>query len=295
VGPSGSLTLGGTFSDTLDFGGGTWQTRDPGGDLFLVAFDAASGAYRWSHAHVSGAAGLGEQTSDAVLGGAEDENGNLFVVGEFGSRGVDLGGGLITGAGEADVFLASYTPDGVHRWSRGFGTADNDAGVELALGSDGRIYIAAVVYGPTDLGGGPLPHHGAIDVALACYTPSGEHIWSQQLGGPGEDWVDTLALDGQDNLYIGGYHYDVLDLGGGDLPHAGSADAFVASYTAAGTHRWSRAYGGVGTDYVMRLAVDRGGAVYLAGGFEDSVDLGCGTPLVSAGEQDGFLVRMVPP
>ena len=97
------------------------------------------------------------------------------------------------------------------------------------------------------------------------------------------------------NLYVGGYHYDVLDLGGGELPHAGAEDAFVASYTPAGVHRWSRAFGGAGSDYVMRLAVDRGGAVYFAGGFEDSVDFGCGTPLTSAGDRDGFVVRMVPP
>jgi hypothetical protein len=294
VGPSGSLTLGGLFGGTVDFGGGPWQTVDPGGDLFLVALEATSGVHRWSHTDIGGPAGLGEQTSDAVRGGAEDPGGNLFVVGQFGSRGVDLGGGVLTGAGGTDTFLASYAPDGTHRRSRVFGTTYDDAGVELAVGRDGRIYVAAVVHGPSDLGGGPLPHHGAIDVALACYTADGEHLWSQQLGGPDDDVVDTLALDAQDNLYLGGYHYDVIDLGGGELPHAGGADAFFASYTAAGVHRWSRAHGSASQDYVMRLAVDPRGTVFVGGGFSESVDFGCGAPLVSAGGHDGFLIRMEP-
>ena len=53
----------------------------------------------------------------------------------------------------------------------------------------------------------------------------------------------------------------------------GAADIFVASFTAAGVHRWSGSLGGDAGDRGTAIAV-RDATVVVAGGLADVVDLG---------------------
>jgi len=290
-----TLSIGGAFPSQLDLGGGAFQSRyQP--ELFVAGLSTDTGAHLWSYAFLDGyAPNYLSGPAEAVRGGAEDASGNIYVVGEFSAGGVDLGGGVLTSAGGTDFFLGSFTGDGVHRWTRSYGGAGYDAGHRMAVGRDGKIYVTAVTDGAIDLGGGLLAHHGGEDIGLACYTADGEHIWSRQMGSVDNDFATTLVLDAQGNIFIAGFHRNTVDFGGGELLSVGGADAFVASFTEDGEHRWSRSLGGTGGDYPVGLAVDDWGGVYLGGWFREGGDFGCSEPLTSAGEADAFLLRLVQP
>jgi hypothetical protein len=73
-------------------------------------------------------------------------SGNIVVGGRV-TAGVDLGGGVLANHGWGDLFVAMFTPDGEHLWSRAHGRAWDDEVMGGAVWPDGRIAIAAHLAG----------------------------------------------------------------------------------------------------------------------------------------------------
>ena len=101
---------------------------------------------------------------------------------------------------------------------------------------------------PTDLRH-PPPQAGPGDVFLASYTSGGgAHRWSKIFGGYGTDVGNAVTVDPSGNVYLTGmycaYAIDAIDFGGGSLGASTGCDAFLASFTDGGSHRWSNAIGG---------------------------------------------------
>ena len=65
-------------------------------------------------------------------------------------------------------------------------------------------------------------------------------------------------------------------------------DIFIARFTAAGDHVWSKGFGDAGNQNVRDVAIDGTGAVVVTGYFESTVDLGGGV-LTSGGTNDILL------
>src|SRR4030095_7777723 len=66
--------------------------------------------------------------------------------------------------------------------------------------------------------------------------------------------------------------------------------SFLAKYSAAGVHQWSKKIGGSGDEVVKCIALDGFGNIFLAGGFYGAANFG-GAVMTSAGDQDGFLAK----
>jgi len=137
-----------------------------------------------------------------------------------------------------------------------------------------------------DLGGGILAadQSGATsstqpnDIFLAKFTSSGDHVWSQRLGGPGDDVGSDVAIQPDGNVVIAGRFAGSVDLGGGPLVAGASHDSFVAGFSSAGTHGWSTAFSGDDLNSPSSLAVDPvTGAIVVAGWFYDAVTIGDST------------------
>lgn len=223
-------------------------------------------AHRWSTA-------FGDTENDIGYSIAIDAAGNACITGSF--RGsVDFGGGVRVSAGSEDGFVASYGPDGSHRWSRRFGAEFHDRGSSIGVDALGNSLITGTFRGEVDFGGGPLVA-AADDVFIASYTSGGSHRWSQRFDVGGGAWA--LAVDAAGNAYITGYYNGSADFGGDTFVGSG---AYLASYTSDGTHRWSQAFEMAGAG--AGLAVDRSGNVYVTGQLTGSADFGGGT-LVSDG------------
>ncbi len=266
------------------------STKEPGG---CGSCDPAKSATAWtrpagclvSHAW---SRGLGGTSSDTGYGVAVDASGNVYVTGYFYNT-VDFGGGVLTSAGSNDVFLASYTPSGKHRWSKRFGSTSSDYGYAVAVDGAGNVYLAGYFYGTVDFGGGALTSAGSNDIFVASYTASGQHRWSKRFGGTSSDYAYGLAVDGSGNLYLTGSFYTSIDFGGGAIAANGSStDLYLASFTSLGAHRWSKGFGGTSSDYGYGVATDAGGNVYLTGYFYNTLSFG-GASLTSAGSFDVFL------
>jgi hypothetical protein len=291
--PAGDLYLAGSFSGTLDLGGGALTSAGES-DIYLARFDPTSGAHRWSM-RLGGSGGEG--VADLALDGA----GHLFVAAGSSGDTLDLGGGPMPGFGAGDIVLVKLTTDGAHLASRRFGSEAHDDFQALAVDPSGNLFVTGSIGSVTDLGGGQLPYGGYGDIFLACYaTGDLAHRWSKTFGGYWRDDVEALLLDAAGNVTItGSFSSDTIDFGGpGQLAnpsgypaveiHAVTSDLFLASFDAGGRHRWSQRFGDTGGESGHDLVGDAAGNLYLTGSFGGKLDLG-GGELTGAGYGDIFV------
>jgi hypothetical protein len=107
--------------------------------------------------------------------------------------------------------------------------------------------------------------------------------WAVKAGGTSEDQAFGLGVDGSGNAYLAGNFYSSpANFGGISLINKGSADAFVAKFSNAGSVIWAKSFGAEGDDEAFSLACDTSGNSYVCGWFTSTnIDFGTG-PLTNA-------------
>ncbi len=273
----------GYFVNSVDLGTGSLTSAGMG-DIFVAEY-RSDGTPLWSKR-------IGSTGDDRGKAVAVDGSGNVYVTGFF--RGtVDFGGGPVSSATNAtNAFLVKYSSGGAHLWSKRLSTASGlDDGTSLAVDGQGNVIVGGTLYQTSDFGGGPLTSAGGGDIYLVKLTPAGAHVWSRRMGSTADDWVNGVAVDGQGNVTATGYFNGSVNFGGATLTSAGGKDIYLAQYSSAGAHLWSRQFGGAADDIARSVAVDGSGNIVITGNFASStVDFGGGALANSAGA-DIFLAK----
>jgi len=84
----------------------------------------------------------------------------------------------------------------------------------------------------------------------------GELQWNYTWAGTADDWVNDLALDSSDNLYLAGYTKSFGALGN---------DICLLKYNPTGSLQWNYTWGTAGHDYSYAIGLDSSENIYLAG------------------------------
>jgi outer membrane protein assembly factor BamB len=281
----GRVVVTGTLDRVADFGGGPLQSEGLT-DVFVVALDA-SGKHLWSRRFGDAS----EQEAGAV---ALAPDGSVLLTGSFDGS-IDFGGGRLTSAGGGDVFVAKLDASGKHLWSKRSGDAHAQHGRALAVDADGDVVLAGDAQGALDFGGSAPASPDATGLFLARFDPGGRLLAGKRFPAEPRALVrpHAVAVDRTGAVVVAGALRGTSDLGGGPLHSAGATelDAFVAKLDASGAHVWSKRFGDGASQEVLALALDAGGAPWIAGRFDGSVDFGGGA-LKSAGKDDVFLAHL---
>jgi len=189
---------------------------------------------------------------------------------------------------------SATTLGGAHVWSTHFGgpTAGVDSAkpVGIVVDGTGASIVLGVLNGSVNFGGGSLTSAGGGDIYLVKYSATGGYLWSFRVGGPSNEVPKGIAIDAAGNIVITGFFGGTVDFGGGALTGS-SASGFVAKYSSAGAHLWSRRLStGSVLDEGTAVGVDGAGNVIVAGGFYGTVNFGGGS-LTSAGSEDIVLLK----
>jgi len=135
---------------------------------------------------------------------------------------------------------------------------------------------------------------GVCDGASACV--SGEHIGSASYGDSGNQYARDVAVDAAGNVYVIGYFFDTIDLGGGPLTSAGFRDMFVVKYDPMGAHVWTKHLSDPNSIYGWEIEIDGAGDVVIGGYFFGGLDFGIANqaPFTTAGNFDVFVAKLDP-
>jgi uncharacterized delta-60 repeat protein len=176
---------------------------------------------------------------------AVDGQGNVYVTGASYGSGTNY-----------DYATIKYNSNGVQQWVQrynGTGNGDDEA-LSLAVDGQGNVYVTGESYGSGTY----------YDYATIKYNSAGVEQWVQRYNGPGngDDYANSLAADGQGNVYVTGY-----SIGSGT-----SYDYATIKYNSSGVQQWVQRYNTPGNsrDWAYSLAVDGQGNVYVTGASDGS-------------------------
>jgi hypothetical protein len=235
--------------------GETWGTLpgniSAGGyDAFVRKYDTA-GNEVWTRQFGGGG-------GEGAWGVALDQAGNAYVVGTTRAA--------LTGqspAGGFDAFVRRYDPAGNEVWTRQFGTEGDEGARGVALDARGNV----LVVGSTDrpLAGGTSA--GGYDVYVRQYDGAGNELWTRQFGSAADDYGVAVAVDrGGQALVVGS-----ADRALPGQSSAGGTDAFLRSFDATGTVRWTKQFGTETIDDAWGVAIDAAGRAYVVGSTEQNL------------------------
>ena len=156
VDAAGNVFVTGAFDGTVNFGGGNHISA--GSSMFLVSYNNG-GSHRWSLSAGSGCHGW-----DVTVSSAQD----VFVTGLLLGT-ADFGGGDLSSAGAADVFMVRYDNDGNHQRSDLYGDMGTDVAFGIAVDANEHPIITGETNGTINFGGGDLTTTGAFDVFVAKF------------------------------------------------------------------------------------------------------------------------------
>lgn len=189
---------------------------------------------------------------------AADPSGNCIIAG--GTQ-----GSLFSStSGRYDMFVGKYDTDGNLLWGRQRGTGEREFAFGVAADSSGNIY--ATGYTGAALDG--QSHVGKWDIYLMKFNPTGDWLWTRQIGTGQDDEGYAVTTDASDNVYITGYVR-------GDMhgqTRVGSADVFISKYNASGTRLWTRLFGSPEIDQAWAICCDASGNVFVTGYCQGSIE-----------------------
>ncbi len=208
---------------------------------------------------------------------ATDLAGNIYLAGgtKSNSNIATMGSYQTSLSGSWDGFAVKFNRAGQRLWATYYGGSSYDGFCAVAADASGNIYL-----GGNTRGGSGLASAGAYQTTLrgnyggllVRLNTAGVRQWATYIAGNDSDLLYSICLDGQGNLYAGGFAvsdsflatpgaYDVIKDSGTNT----SSDGWLAKFSTGGNMQWCTYYGGYGEDMIRTLACDAAGNVYAGG------------------------------
>ena len=276
-------------------------------DIFVAKYSAEGTLTWWKTV-----AGSGNGSGSAI---AALPNGSALVTGYFAAT-VTFGPGepnqtVLSSAGDSDIFVAKYNPDGSLAWAKRAGGDGymGDAGYGIAALSDGSAVVTGYFHDAATFGLGEtnevtVTSMGWTDAFIAKYNGDGTLAWAGSGGGTDFDSGGSAAALANGGALVTGWFKGAATFGGGDPNETlltGATpqdDVFVARYNPDGTLAWAKSAGGGGGDVGSGIAAMSDGSAVVIGSSWGSITFNPGEPdettLTGLGSTDFFLARYNP-
>jgi hypothetical protein len=248
---SGNVYLAGYSTQSW---GGPLHAHSGGWDIFAAKLNS-SGALMWN----TFLGGSGDESGDDLFVGG---GGDLYVTGPSDEA---WGTPVRAFAGDVDAFAAKLDTNGSLTWNTFLGGSAVDYAAGIAVDGAGNVYLA----GKSRSGwGSPVRAYTASDDGFAAKLNSAGGLdWNTFLGGGGDDYCHSLALDENGNVYVAGFSYS--SWGSPVRAYTGGIDAYAIRLNSTGGLTWLTFLGGNGDDIGTGIVVDGSGDV-VVGGYSDA-------------------------
>ncbi|HYV93796.1 MAG TPA: T9SS type A sorting domain-containing protein [Chitinophagales bacterium] len=228
-------------------------------DAFAIKFDG-DGNFIWSKTY-------GGSSYDDFTDMLETGDGGFLAAGTTASNDGDVHGNH---GGDDDIWIASLNASGDLIWSKCFGGSGDDLDYQSSSGfiktSDNNFMFAAL----SNSSDGDVPENkGDYDAWLVKINKHGKIIFSKTYGGSASDNLVSVVETSHGKYVIGGSTFST----DGDVigNHGGAGDYMLMRLNKKGDIKWSRCYGGSGSDF-FHDAVHGPGSTVVFGGSTNSSD-----------------------
>lgn len=192
-----------------------------------------------------------------------DSDGNVLWVQRYNGGNIDAGneitidqsdniyicGNKYRAAGNPDYLVIKYQPNGTIEWLQTYNSIDNkeDYAKDIKVDQYGNVFVTGSSYTTPDF-----------DYLTVKYSSAGVYKWEKRYhGGNGDDFSNSLAIDGDSNIYITGE-----SKGTGT-----NFDIMTINYSSNGVAKWqTRTNGGANSnDEGNVITLDINGNIIVAG------------------------------
>jgi len=268
----GSVVMGGMFDETVDFDPGPgMENRTPTAlhGFFMVKL-TGSGEFVWAYTPPGAGDGASSECDLAV-----SQQDSIYLVGRFdGSIDFDPGPGIeVRTSSGSDAVVVKLDADGVLEWARILGSGFDDQGRGIAVGADGDVVATGSFRGTFYYERGQTgqialgPNQGETDIFVVKLDTDGGLVWSRTVGGLSMEHGESVCVDDEGSVYVGGGFSDVVDFDPTDAgvdEHTWPPDSvFVSKYTADGGYEWTRTTGSSNYIFFRNLKCAQNGILYL--------------------------------
>jgi hypothetical protein len=297
----GNVYTTGTFQGTADFNpnaGIVNLTASGGKDVFISKVDSL-GNYIWSKS-------IGGAGDDVGISICIDSSDNVIVTGRFsGTADFDPNAGVVnlTSAGQLDIFIIKLSPDGNLIWAKKIGSIEEDLSTSITVDLNNNIYVTGCFKGTVDFdpNGGTLnlTSGGLMDMFIVKLSSTGIFLWAKSMGSSENDCGQSITTDASGNLYLTGWFDGTVDFdpnaGVVNLVSQGTTDVVITKLDSDGNLIWAKSIGSSGYEFGYKIEIDESNNVYVAGGFENTVDFdpnGGVFELLCNGSTDVFILKL---
>jgi hypothetical protein len=260
---AGASVVVGSFGKEVDLGKGTITSKMTDGgfqnDAFVATYGETGGA-QWAFS-------IGESGLYTAVGAvATDSKGQIFVGGQI--QGKTTLGPASPDENNGRVWLACLQPDQTVKFAVGI---ENSQGITVrgvAVGPDGRLVVAAELFGEASLGGetftAPLDKRM---VVVGSFDAEGKHQWSASYSDPQLDLsVNGLSVGADGSVWVVGGATAYLP---GDVYDAqGLAMRFDPGAKAP---KWTRLLQGEGEQFLTSVVAHPDGGAVATGYFRNEL------------------------
>lgn len=200
--------------------------------------------------------------------------------------------------GDTGWQLSKLSPGGALLWQRSgkssllatiAASATDRAGNTTIVGSFGAERNAAATI---DFSGIQLTSNGeGTDIFVAQLDKYGAVRWARSFGAANANDAALAVSTSDDQIVVVGLFSQSLVVDSTTLQARGNYDAFLIKLDSAGQLIWAKAFAGLDNVAAQSVAIDRQGAVLIAGSFRGSASF-AGTTLNSNGQGDVFAVKL---
>lgn len=231
---------------------------------------------------------------------AIDGSGNIFIAGNTSSSSSIATSSAYQNSmsGASDAYLVKFNSSGSRQWATYFGGSDYEEVYSIAADGDGNVYLTGLTTSSSGIATSfayQTTLGGDNDAFLAKFGGDGAILWSTYIGGSSDDVAYSLALDGNDYVYVAGFTKGDAGIGtsGTHQPTTSGFDAFLVKFNSSGTLQWGTYYGGSSEEIGYSVKIDKYGYVYLGGttGSSDSIATDSVYQGTYGGSTDGFLAK----
>lgn len=278
----GNILIGGSFNEIVDFDPNlTSQIKYTNGsyDAFILNLSNA-GNFQWVETFVT----TNQSMITSIL--VESFTNNIIVGGHF--KGIiDLNptaamSNFVSKGNSFDIFFSKLTMSTNFINGVTTGGTGNEFIADAQLNIQNDIVFAVNFTGICDIDPSIntlnfSSNAGSSDALFVKYDKNLNLIWAKNIGGSGDDFIHTIAVDYYNNIYIAGQFSNTVDFNPStntnNLISSGGKDIFYAKYNFNGVYNKAVKIGNTGDDNCVSLLITDALDILLAGNYKQSIDV----------------------